>query len=118
MEFIIKNIRINKDTRWGRTNEIKKDRNKIYVFIQKETVLEDIRNRRNRPYKEYKKYLLPKLMEKIKVDNPKIFNSIKDKNWKWNQYCGCNTCPCSPGFYGDSSNENVFDIFIDIEITK
>lgn len=79
-----------------------------YFFIDKESIAENLVNRRNRPTKEFKA-LLPKVFESTQ------FASLwKDGHIKasWSQKCGC-SCGCSPGFrltglYG-------YNIFVDVK---
>ena len=61
----------------------------IYFWPSKETTQENLVNRRNRPYKEWKK-LIPQVLEQLNIENPGY-------KWTWSQYAGC-SCPCSPGF--------------------
>lgn len=62
----------------------------IYFWPSKESVLENLENRRNRPYKEWKK-LIPEVLKQLNIVDPGY-------KWTWNQYAGCSMCPCSPGF--------------------
>lgn len=63
----------------------------IYFWPENETVIEQLENRRSRPYTQYRK-LLPQVFEAIGLDpaDPSLKAS-------WSQYAGC-SCPCSPGF--------------------
>jgi hypothetical protein len=80
-----------------------------YFFLTGESILENLKNRRSRPTKEFKA-LLPEVFEKTE------FNQLwKDGHIKasWSQNCGC-SCGCSPGFrltglYGHN-------IFVDIKL--
>ena len=71
---------------------------KIYIFIENETILENLENRRNRPANVYKKEVLPQVMAKLQNSNPEIYNKLKSSRIGWRQSCGCSMCPCSPGF--------------------
>ena len=65
----------------------------IYVFDErgkKETIIDNLMNRRNRPHKEYKTHLATVLN---KSDIPVSFI----KHAQWSQKAGC-SCGCSPGF--------------------
>lgn len=62
----------------------------IYFSIDKESVLENLKNRRSRPYQEYKK-LIPEALKQLNLENPGY-------KWTWNAKAGCSMCPCSPGF--------------------
>lgn len=89
-------------------------RNKMYIFVKKETIIDNLINRRSRPYDEYKKNIIPKVMEIIKEKYPETYELVKDSKWSWKQNCGCSMCPCSPGFV--ASTEGNMNIFVDIEI--
>ena len=69
-----------------------KDRRKVlprvFVWGADESVLENMANRRHRPYSVWRKEILPEVWERLGLTNVKV---------RWSQYAGC-TCPCSPGF--------------------
>ena len=99
-----------------RSGEIKKAHHKIYIFVDNETILENLMNRRNRPYKWYKENVLPKALEQLKKTDPVSYELIKDAKWSWSQSCGCSMCPCSPGFISDTKNySNHRTLFITIK---
>lgn len=60
----------------------------VYVNIEGETVLENLKNRKCRPYTVYKHLLNAHLQE---------LGIPVDAKLAWNQKAGC-SCPCSPGF--------------------
>jgi len=60
---------------------------RLYVGVNDETILQNLINRRNRPYNIYKKMLRDSLVGEV-FDLSKL---------SWSQYAGC-SCPCSPGF--------------------
>lgn len=62
---------------------------RIYVFTKGETILENLQNRRDRPYTAYRKEVLPTVFAQLGV--------APDTKVRWSQYAGC-SCPCSPGF--------------------
>jgi hypothetical protein len=97
---------------YNRKGEPYKLRNKIFVFVANETLLENIINRRNRPYNIYKKEVIPMVMERLKKKHPDFYEELKDTKWSWNKNCGCSMCPCSPGFVGDS--HGFFEIQVEI----
>jgi hypothetical protein len=97
----IKSFSIEKE--YSRTNEPHRYKNKMYVFVANETLLDNIQNRRNRPYNIYKKEVIPVVMEKLKKKYPDYYEQLKDTKWSWNRKCGCSMCPCSPGFVGDTT---------------
>lgn len=71
---------------------------RMYVSTDQEfSVLEDLMNRRNRPYAFWRKSVR-KALAGINIDLSKM---------AWSQTAGC-SCPCSPGFVLDSQ-------FIDID---
>ena len=78
---------------------------RIYFHPSSETVMENLMNRKSRPYNEYRK-MLPKLFEQLGWNDGKIMPRAK-----WSQFAGC-SCPCSPGFVVD----NVYgrNIFVDV----
>lgn len=56
---------------------------RVYVWPEGESIMENLLNRRNRPYKEYRKLLADQAFM---------------QNARWSQHAGCRMCPCSPGF--------------------
>lgn len=86
---------------------------KIYVHHSNETIIENLQNRRSRPYTTYKKELLPVVMEHIKHSHPHLHDRLKNATWSWDKYCGCSMCPCSPGFVAKGIYEQV-DIWVDL----
>jgi hypothetical protein len=63
----------------------------VHVWPKGESVLDNLMNRRNRPYTDWKKFLIPVMAEGLK----KAGFEVTDPHW--NQRLGC-SCPCSPGF--------------------
>lgn len=108
----IKEIQIKQDVR--RRGEKKSSCPKMYIFIHDETIRENLLNRRTRPYNEYKKHIIPKVMESISKTHPQLFARIKDVKWGWDRYCGCQSCPCSPGFVGEGAYYESTDIYVTI----
>jgi hypothetical protein len=108
----IKKIQINPNVR--RKGEKSPYAPKIYVHIENESILENLMNRRERTYTEYKKQVLPKVLETISQMDPDLFASIKDLKWGWDKNCGCSGCPCSPGFIGKGNIYLTTDIFVTI----
>jgi len=106
----IKSLSITKE--YYRKGEPQKYKNKLYVWVADETIIDNLLNRRSRPYQVYKKEVIPMVMEKIKKKYPDYYEQLKDAKWSWNKNCGCSMCPCSPGFVSDISG--YFDIHIDI----
>ncbi len=62
---------------------------RVYVHLAKETILENLIERHNRPYTEYRKNVMPKVLKALGLP--------LDTKFSWSQYAGC-SCPCSPGF--------------------
>lgn len=94
-----------------RKDEPHPSRTKMYIWLNGETIMENMINRRSRPYTEYKKVIIPKVLEKIENEYPEVYREIKDSKWGWRQRCGC-TCPCSPGFV--SSRYGYYDISVEV----
>lgn len=74
----------------------------VYISIEDETMLDNLIERRNRPYERWKPIVEEALRD----------HGIKFEEIKWNQKAGCSMCPCSPGFVIKSG-----DIGRDIWIT-
>ena len=78
----------------------------LYFFPPDESVMDNLVNRHDRPYKEYRKLINEAL---VKAGVADLIPHIKAS---WSKYCGC-TCGCSSGFklrglYGK-------DIFVDLK---
>lgn len=95
----IKSFSIEKE--YNRKGEPHKHKNKMYIFPSGETLLENLENRRSRPYQVYKKEVIPMLMTKLEKKYPQHYKELKEAKWSWNKNCGCSSCPCSPGFVSD-----------------
>lgn len=77
-----------------RTDKTKHAR--VYIWPS-ETVLEQFINRRARPVTEYRKNILPEVLN---------FQGLPaDTKAKWSQYAGC-SCGCSPGFILNVESRN------------
>jgi hypothetical protein len=63
----------------------------IYFSVDKESVLENLENRRSRPHTEYRKLINEALTAAGLPTNTGY-------KWTWNVKAGCSMCPCSPGF--------------------
>lgn len=110
--YTISKIRVSRDGYTSRKGEPFKSKNKIYLWILGETLSENLVNRRNRPYTEYKKDVIPKIMKYLEKNKPEYFQEVKDTKWGWRQHCGCSMCCCSPGFVSD--NDGMINIHVDI----
>lgn len=62
---------------------------RVFIEIAKETILENLVERHDRPHTQWRKEVLPKVFSQL--------NLPPDTKVRWSQYAGC-TCPCSPGF--------------------
>ena len=74
----------------------RKDRwkaSRVYIHPQGESLLDNLMNRKTRPYNEYRKQVIPAVLAALGLPaGTKV---------KWSQYAGC-SCPCSPGFIVDA----------------
>lgn len=61
---------------------------RMYVSVADESVLENLENRRRRPYNVYKKMIAASGISSV----------LNLQNLAWRQGAGCRMCPCSPGF--------------------
>jgi hypothetical protein len=77
-----------------------------YFFLTGESIMENLKNRRNRPQKEFRKLLNEVLFGELGC-TPHQIGRIT-----WSQYCGC-SCACSPGFRIEGFYGR--DIFIDVK---
>lgn len=91
-----------------------RSKNKLFIFVDNESIWENFVNRRCRPHTAYKKEILPKVIEKLKTKNKKVFKLLKDVKWNWRQNCACN-CGCSPGFVAEPVDGQYFDISVSIK---
>ena len=60
---------------------------RMYVHVPHETIMDNLVNRKRRPYSIYK--------ELVRASN--VSDTLEIGKLTWSQYAGC-TCPCSPGF--------------------
>lgn len=76
----------------------------MYFFIDGESIMDNLANRRSRPHLEFKKMISGILLE-MGLTQDQV-NQIKPS---WSQQCGC-SCGCSPGFRlkGCEVKENFF----------
>lgn len=80
---------------------------KAYVFLEGESIFDNLVNRRNRPVKAYRG-----LLEMALADIGE-----EEATYYWNQKAGC-SCGCSPGFILSNTKDNKFDIFITLKQEK
>lgn len=90
-------------------------KNRMFIFPDGETIMDNLINRHSRPHQIYKKEVIPLVMKELKKKFPDTYKKVKDNTWKWSQYAGC-SCGCSPGFIG-STKDNV-EIFVDVKMLK
>jgi len=67
----------------------KSNASRIYIWPNGETIIQNLINRRQRPYTQYRREVLPKLFSQL--------GWSPDTRVRWSSYAGC-SCPCSPGF--------------------
>ena len=99
MKFKIVSLSAKQEYWSERKGEPFRDNNKAYIWVDGESVIENLMNRRSRPYKFYQEVVLPAVLEEVAEKYP-IYNNLDMdvKNWGWRSKCGCSMCPCSPGF--------------------
>jgi hypothetical protein len=61
---------------------------RLYVRVADETILENLENRRRRPYNVYKKMIAASGIGSV----------LNLESLRWSQHAGCEMCSCSPGF--------------------
>ena len=74
-------------------------KSRVYIFPKGENLVENLINRRTRPYTEYRKQVMPDVLEAMGLP--------RDTKVKWSRYAGC-SCPCSPGFIVPGYGKEVF----------
>lgn len=99
MRFEIVQVNVSSETSRDRKNEPHKWSNKMYIWPEGESVLDNLFNRHNRPSKVWKDEIIPAILEKLKEQDASMYELLKNEKWGWRQKCGC-SCPCSPGFVG------------------
>ena len=96
------------EKRWGRNSwmEVRSfQKARVYVWVNDESIAENLMNRRNRPVTEYRK-IAKEVLQEMEIGG-KI---------NWSQKAGC-SCPCSPGFIlheSDSKYAKGYDISIEV----
>jgi hypothetical protein len=73
----------------------RKKQDVIYVWLEGENVLKNLMNRRDRPSKAYKEFVLPLGLKELGYTEEEAKAIIKKAYWS--QKAGCR-CGCSPGF--------------------
>ena len=69
---------------------------RMYVSVADETMLDNLANRKRRPYNVYKTL----------IHSTNLASVIDLSKLSWSQYAGC-SCPCSPGFV--LNHQNIVD---------
>lgn len=86
-------------------------KSRMYFFPQGENVIESLITRNFRPHSEYRK-IAGDIFEQLGLD-PKM-------KFHWDQYAGCASCPCSPGFVleGDFNHDIFVDYALPSQVTE
>ena len=112
-KFDIK-IEVRRRDRWRHNTDKHRDYfspTKIYLFPKGESTFGHLMNRKSRPFKFYRKQIIPIVLKKLNWDPKTLI--------RWSQYAGC-SCPCSPGFRVNEYIKNHpikdgwYDIFVSI----
>lgn len=84
---------------------------RMYVSVKDESILDNVLNRKRRPYNVYKTLIRGSLLGQV----------LNLGKLQWSQYAGC-SCPCSPGFILPRQTLNIgghtfsyFDVWVDVE---
>lgn len=84
---------------------------RMYVSVKDESLLDNLVNRKRRPYNVYKTLIHSSGLDKV----------LNLSRLSWSQYAGC-SCPCSPGFILDRQSVTVdgetfdhFDIWLTLD---
>ncbi len=64
---------------------------RLFIFLEGENVLENLKKRFDRPYEFYREEILPVVERRLGLED------VVGKA-TWSQKCGC-SCGCSPGFW-------------------
>lgn len=104
MKFEITSLKAQYEPYYTRKGEPYKGSNKLYIWPEGESVMENLYNRHDRPSKVWKLDLIPAILEKLSKEYPEIYIDVRDEEWGWRQRCGCK-CPCSPGFVGKKGGQ-------------
>lgn len=76
--------------RWVRTQpgDRPNDPNRVYIDFQGESIMDNLNNRRQRPYTTLK----PLVVAALENEGYEV------ESIRWSSKAGCKGCPCSPGF--------------------
>lgn len=82
----------------------------LYIFPTQESIVENLLQRRERPYKNWYT-LIPQILKKAGLTE----KEIKEVDASWSQKCGC-SCGCSPGFRLKGYTEK--DVWADVDMSN
>jgi hypothetical protein len=103
MKFEITSLKFKYEPTRDRRNEPYRYKNKLYIWPEGESIMENLFSRHDRPSKVWKEEIIPAVLDQIREEDEKVYNIMKEDKWGWRQKCGC-SCPCSPGFVGGEGN--------------
>ena len=115
MQFKITHVEARQESYSDRKREPYKYKNKMYIWPEGETIMENLMNRRDRPHTFYKKEIIPLVMKWLEENDKATFEQLKDTKWGWRQHCGCKMCPCSPGFVSDKDGLGLIHITVEFK---
>ena len=75
------------DMTWGQWDRENQKKLRVHVEVPDETLLDNLANRKDRPYEDWRPLVLEALASL----------GVTDVRLNWSQRAGC-SCPCSPGF--------------------
>lgn len=78
---------------------------RVYIFVEGESIMENMVNRTSRPQLAYRRQIMPTVLEELGLE--------PDTRFRWSQYCGC-SCPCSPGFIFEGRAMYEKDVFVTV----
>jgi hypothetical protein len=118
MNFEITKINVRRDSYTNRKGELAKWSNKLYIFTEGETILENLVNRRSKPHQFYKAEIIPKVLVMITDEQiiKELLSNPKAK-WGWSQKCGCSMCPCSPGFIQRGGSDSMLTVYVNVKFS-
>jgi len=73
---------------WDRDQREYNGAPRLYIEVGDETILENLENRRRRPYNVYKKMIAASGIGSV----------LNLEGLRWSRHAGCKMCACSPGF--------------------
>lgn len=89
-----------------RDSDVPHGRSRLYVGVENENMLENLVNRRSRPYNVWRRHVEDALRE----------NGVTFTGMRWSQRCGC-SCPCSPGFILDGARSGR-DYYLTVRVSS